>query len=106
MEDFSVSSAVITHFLEGTLESMDVENDLLRRVQCAVNGPCSDPPPIVASEDRFLNPDLVDRMIDEVSPLFEIFGLGGLSDPDTFGSLAQECKTTLRAIDGLGGDDR
>jgi hypothetical protein len=104
--DFSVSVGVVTHFLEGTLDGLNLENELLLKVQAELNGPCADPTPLVPDRDRFMLTDYVDRMIDEVSPVFELFGLGGMTDEGSFASVAQECKTTLRAIDGLGGDDR
>jgi hypothetical protein len=105
-EDFSLSVGVVTHFLEGSLEELNIENDLLHKVQAELNGPCADPTPPVADKDRYMCTDHIDRMIDEVSLVFAVFGLGGLTDPFSFASVVQECKTTLRAIDGLGGADR
>jgi hypothetical protein len=101
LEDYRVPRQVVAHFFGGTLEQINFESDLLIPVHAAVSGMTGIQVEDVTDEDRFMSIDFVDRMIDEVSPLFEAFGLGGLSDTNSFASVAQDAKLTLRALQGL-----
>jgi hypothetical protein len=48
----------------------------------------------------------VDRMIDEVSPIFEAFGLGGTNDSFSWASIMAEVKAQLRSVEGLAQCDK
>jgi hypothetical protein len=61
---------------------------------------------VVADSDRFLDHMLLDRLREEVGPMYEYFGLGGLSDADSFASIMSEAKRQLKKIYGLSEDDR
>ena len=53
----------------------------------------------------FLEHQLLDRMVEEIGPIFEYFGLGGLSGADSFASILSEAKRLLRDLNGLSSDD-
>ncbi len=58
-----------------------------------------------APKDRFLDYVQVDRMIDEVSPIFEALGLGSKYSADSFAAVLNECKVSLLAVRGLDESD-
>jgi hypothetical protein len=100
LADFDLQDHVVNLILNGRLEDIEFENDVLSRVTAAVNGRNGFRMPAVAKQKRYLIFSLVDRLCDEVGPLFECLGLGGVTDGESFSSIMQEVKYVLRSIEG------
>lgn len=96
-------TGVVGKFLNGHLDDISFENELLSHIT-KVKANVSDP--MIPESERFLKYVLVDRMISEVSPLFEAFGLGGPTHPASFAAILNECKQSLVQIMGLSDTDQ
>jgi hypothetical protein len=90
-------------FVNGRTAQLNMENRLLS-VFNKFKSTVADE--VVADNDRFLDHMLLDRLREEVGPIYEYFGLGGLSDADSFASIMSEAKRQLKKIYGLSEDDR
>jgi len=98
-----LSESVVQKFLKAQLSSIPMEKSILDWVAavrgCATLGAVSD-------DKRYLDYVNVDRMLDQISPLFEAFGLGGRTSVDSWASLLTEVKAVLLSVDGLAEIDR
>ena len=95
--------SIAAYFVNGRTAQLNMENKLLsvfNRFKSTVADE------VVADSDRFLDHMLLDRLREEVGPIFEYFGLGGLSGADSFASIMSEAKRQLKKIYGLSEDDR
>ena len=93
-------SAFVDAFLSGKLDSVNVESEVLNRLTSFESGGVMQGEKVVF-EDRYLDYILVDRMIEEVAPIFEAFGLGSSSDAFTWASVMAEVKAQIKAVNGL-----
>ena len=66
-------SGVVDKILNGKLEEINFENDILAKITLCKSNMVE---ARTEQRDRFLDYVQVDRMIDEISPLFEALGLG------------------------------
>ena len=94
--------SILNYFLQGKTSSLNMENQLLSSLTLHKS---TMPDKHVGEADRFLEYQLLDRMVEEIGPIFEYFGLGGLSGADSFASILSEAKRLLRDLNGLSSDD-
>jgi hypothetical protein len=89
---------VVQAFLRGATHKLNMENAILSEVTKEI---ANEPDKVVPDAERFTDYMKVDRMIAEVSPIYELFALGKIEDDDSFGAVLGEVKTTLMSINGL-----
>jgi len=95
-------SGVVDKILNGKLDEINYENDILGEITLCKSNMLEEK---TASIDRFLDYVQVDRMIEEVSPIFEALGLGSKCSVDSFAAVLNECKVSLLAVRGLDESD-
>ena len=93
-------SAFVNAFLGAKPDSVNVENEVINQLTSFQNEG-SVQGEKVALQDRYLDDILVDRMIEEVAPIFEAFGLGSSSDAFTWTRVMAEVKAQTKAVNGL-----
>ena len=94
-------SAMVDGILLAKLDTVNVEMEVLNELTKFESGGTVLGAVVVESQ-RYLNYMAVDRMIDEVSPILEAFGLGGINDPFSWASIMAEVKAQLRSVDPEG----
>jgi hypothetical protein len=94
---------VVQVFLQGKVHSLNMENAILSEV---TKEKTNNHDVHVPDDKRFTNYLLVDRMISEVGPIFELFALGEVDDVDSFGAVMGEVKTTLVDVADLSSSDQ
>lgn len=91
-------TGVVDKFLKAKLDTLNMENEILSRITCAKSNMKDSH---VFDRDRYLDYVKVDRLLHEVSPLFKAFGLGGVTDPQSFAAIMVETKASLLQVQGL-----
>ena len=105
LADFRFSDETVLRFLNGELHLIEFENDILGMVTEAINGPTGEKMQRVPYSERFLSYVNLDMMMLQVSPIFELFGLGSRTSAESFASVVQEAKIALFEVDGMGSVD-
>ena len=98
-------SKFVSTVLSAKLDEVNVEKEVLNHITLFRSGGTVGISKIGDSE-RYLDYLLVDRMIKEVSPIFEAFGLGGSSNVFSWASIMEEVKAQLIGVSGLAQHDQ
>jgi hypothetical protein len=93
-----LKESVVKKFLAGNIKALNMEGELLDWIAEVRGGGTLG---MVSESKRYLEYVNVDRMIDQISPLFEAFGLGGRVSADSWASLLAEVKMILVDLVGL-----
>ena len=93
-------SKFVSAFLSAKLDEVNVEQEVLNKITLFRSGGAVGIPSVAHSE-RYLDYLLVDRMIKDVSSIFEAFGLGSSNDVFSWASIMEEVKAQLIGVSGL-----
>ena len=85
-------SPVVNCFLKGEIENLSMENEVLSYITKELGDV---PLPVVSERQRFTTYVYLDQMAQYLTPVFEMWGCGPATQPDSFASVLNYCKKTI-----------